>query len=86
MKAAFALTDRELWGQSVGWFYMVIAQIEQSLDRCKAKHSALPKILASFDALRRTAAFEKDLKFFLGEEWRERLTTPPAVSSYVAHI
>lgn len=34
----------------------------------------------------RTAAFEKDLEFFLGPDWREQVVRTPAVDAYVAHL
>eukprot|EP00284_Hemiselmis_tepida_P010182 CAMPEP_0174936164 /NCGR_PEP_ID=MMETSP1355-20121228/56473_1 /TAXON_ID=464990 /ORGANISM="Hemiselmis tepida, Strain CCMP443" /LENGTH=128 /DNA_ID=CAMNT_0016182925 /DNA_START=17 /DNA_END=400 /DNA_ORIENTATION=+ len=79
IKATVALTDRKLWGQTVGWFYQVISQIETSLERSRGKHHAIPKVLGSFDAMRRSESFESDLVTHLGSGWRDKITTPPAV-------
>jgi heme oxygenase len=66
-------------------FYYVYSTVEEEFDRQRRN---FPKIGALyFEELRRKKSFERDLQFFLGENWRQKLQGPsPTVAQYVEHI
>lgn len=75
-RLAVALTSRQLYGECIGWFYMVFKAFEASIDASR-KNEHVTKLHQTFDQLRRTEAFEADLKFYLGQDqWKDKLTVP----------
>mmetsp|Transcript_7812 Transcript_7812/g.19534 ORF Transcript_7812/g.19534 Transcript_7812/m.19534 type:complete len:249 (+) Transcript_7812:171-917(+) len=82
LKIGIAFTDRELWAKSIGWFYFVMSQVELSMEARK-DHPVIKKVWPHFKKLRRTEAYETDLQFYLGNDWRAKLTKTEAVQKYV---
>lgn len=81
----FALSDRSIYAKALESFYYVYSTVEEEFDRQRRN---FPKIGALyFEELRRKKSFERDLQFFLGENWRQKLQGPsPTVAQYVEHI
>lgn len=81
----FALSDRRVYVKALESFYYIYSTFEEEFDRQRRN---FPKIGALyFEELRRKKAFERDLQFFLGENWLQKLQGPsPIVTRYVEHI
>ncbi|KFB45396.1 hypothetical protein ZHAS_00013325 [Anopheles sinensis] len=74
-KLAFALYDNRVWAEGLLIFYDVFKHLEQ-----RVPDDFLPPVL------HRSAQFEQDLKFYLGDGWKERHTPKPEVRSYLEHL
>uniref|UniRef100_A0A182N6H4 Heme oxygenase n=1 Tax=Anopheles dirus TaxID=7168 RepID=A0A182N6H4_9DIPT len=74
-KLAFALYDSRVWAEGLLIFYDVFKHLEQ-----RVPHDFLPP------ELHRTAQFELDLNFYLGEGWLDRHTAKPEVRAYLDHL
>jgi len=79
-RLAAALTSRQLYGECIGWFYQIFKAFEASIDETREK-AHVREMYPVFDKMRRTPAFEEDLKFYLGEkDWKEKLTLPEGIN------
>ncbi|XP_050070923.1 heme oxygenase 1 [Anopheles maculipalpis] len=74
-KLAFALYDSRVWAEGLLIFYDIFKHLEQHVP-----HDFLPP------EIHRTAQFEQDLRFFLGDGWLERHTPKPEVRAYLNHL
>ncbi|XP_053673511.1 uncharacterized protein LOC128723767 [Anopheles nili] len=74
-KLAFALYDSHVWAEGLLIFYDVFKYLEQ-----RVPHDFLPP------ELHRTAHFERDLLFYLGDGWQDRHTPKPEVRAYLDHL
>ncbi|GJQ10228.1 hypothetical protein GpartN1_g2019.t1 [Galdieria partita] len=81
----FALSDRRVYVKALESFYYVYSTVEEEFDRQRRN---FPKIGALyFEELRRKKSFERDLQFFLGDNWRQKLQGPSStVARYIEHI
>lgn len=84
LRLAGALTDRERWGRALATFYVVLDHLE----RLAFEHRAASSGLAAYplDEMRRAPGFVKDLAFYLGPAWRDRLPDTPGLTAYLAHL
>jgi len=88
LKLAVVLTDTNLWATAVAEFYFVFREIERCMDvhRHHSKVGPLSDIVAN---VLRTPAFEQDLEFYLGADWRAILKPSSFVMDYcnrIAHV
>jgi len=74
-KFALALTDDKVWADGLLAFYEIYKYLERYLP-----NHLLP------EELHRTEAFEKDLKFFYGKDWKVNYTPRESVSEYLKHL
>ncbi|XP_058130463.1 uncharacterized protein LOC131287986 [Anopheles ziemanni] len=74
-KLAFALYDSRVWAEGLLIFYDVFKHLEQ-----RVPDDFLPPVL------HRSAQFEQDLQFYLGDGWKERHTPKPEVRAYLEHL
>ncbi|XP_063233750.1 heme oxygenase 1 isoform X2 [Bacillus rossius redtenbacheri] len=81
-KLAFALSDDDVWTEGLLIFYEIFRYLEQALDR----HRNSPLARLDLEALRRTEAFEKDLSFYLGSDWKSSYVVGDAVAAYLLHL
>ncbi|HEY9811284.1 MAG TPA: biliverdin-producing heme oxygenase [Halomicronema sp.] len=75
--------ERDLFAKLLNNFYWIYCQIETELEFHK------DNILVSgvyFPQLNRKANLEKDLAFYYGNNWREKITPGPAVQAFVARL
>ena len=82
LKLGVALSDNRVWAEGVSVFYHVFRFLEEALER---KGDSLLGELRADELMDRTAAFEKDLHFYRGAEWREE-SLRPSVSEYLEHL
>ena len=73
LKLAAVLTDTQLWGQVLGDFYFVFETLEQALGQYKDHCRIAPLQLVVEDMLR-TGAFQKDLLYYLGQDWNKKIS------------
>ena len=83
LKLAVVLTNKESWGHVLGHFYHVF----QTIELCIGQHLDSPFVRPlQMKELRRTDAFEKDLEFYLGTDWRRHIVLSTAAQSYCDRI
>lgn len=92
LKLAVALTDVALYADTLSQFYFVFRSIEEGLRRVKKTLEEGPgagdgRIQALYlDPMLRTEAFERDLEFFLGPEWKQRVKPSTQAQAYCDRI
>jgi len=74
-KFALALSNDGVWYDALLAFYEIYKYFEENLPE-----DLLPK------ELHRTKAFEKDLAYFYGEDWKETYEPRDSVKKYLAHL
>eukprot|EP00172_Hildenbrandia_rubra_P001045 Plantae.Rhodophyta-Hildenbrandia_rubra.ctg16272.p1 GENE.Plantae.Rhodophyta-Hildenbrandia_rubra.ctg16272~~Plantae.Rhodophyta-Hildenbrandia_rubra.ctg16272.p1 ORF type:complete len:264 (+),score=50.53 Plantae.Rhodophyta-Hildenbrandia_rubra.ctg16272:119-910(+) len=85
LAAPLALGDRRLYRELVKSFYHVCKTFEHELDTLRRKIPRLGVIY--FTELLRTKAFEQDLEFYYGKDWRISMGSPSeAAKKYVCRI
>ena len=79
LKLGVAMSDPKVWYHGLLVFSKIFFKLESCLDQCPS--------LGELDlgGLRRTKAFEQDLDFYFGSEWRTKPNNE-AVQKYVDHL
>lgn len=75
--------ERDLFAKLVSNFYWIYSQLEAELEMHK-DHPLVAGVY--FPQLNRKANLEKDLAFYYGDNWREKITSGPAVQAFVARL
>lgn len=70
-----AMSDNGVWAEGLQIFYEIFKYLEQNVDE-----TILPK------AFHRKEAFEKDLEFYLGAEWKANYVVRAEVQQYLSHL
>ncbi|KAK9815126.1 hypothetical protein WJX73_008209 [Symbiochloris irregularis] len=79
-------TRPKLYARALANFYFIHAAIDAALQKY-AHLPAVAPIAALLPRAGRKQAFETDLQFFLGQDWKEKLgRPPPAVQQYLDHF
>jgi heme oxygenase len=80
--APIALSSRRVYRLAVKAFYHIYLAIESEMERLRRNY---PKVsVVYFREVLRTKAFEEDLAFYYGPEWRSEMGPPsPATVRYV---
>ncbi|XP_024085735.1 uncharacterized protein LOC106666447 [Cimex lectularius] len=81
-KLAFAMSDNDIWAEGLLVFYEIFRYLEEAMER----HCGEPLGEMFIDGMRRTEAFESDLNFYLGDNWRRNYTIRESVGNYLAHL
>ena len=74
---------KNVFRKLLGNFYLIYYNLESELLN-NYSHPVVRKIY--FPQLNRTLSIEKDLAFYYGENWREKISLCPAVRDYVTRI
>jgi len=74
MKLVLVLTDKQLYAQSLCDFYAIYRTVEEAVV-CWGDYPELAPLLALMENSSRRDAFETDLEFYVGSNWRE-ITKP----------
>lgn len=85
VKLIVVLTDKKLWAQALGEFYVVYRAIEDAVLRWR-EDSRLTPLLAVVKQVSRTVAFERSLEFYLGNDWRAVIKPSAAAQEYCARV
>ena len=85
LKLAVVLTDTKLWATAVAEFYFVFREIERCIDSHRDHSILAPFSIVVANALR-TPAFEQDLEFYLGTNWRATLKPSSCSVDYCNRI
>lgn len=83
VKVAAILTDTEAWGKAIAEFYYVFETLEETLIE-NQDHPIIASIL--FKDLFRTSAFQADLQFYLGAEWKKAVSPSEPAQRYCDRI
>ena len=86
LRLAAVLTDTKLWSEALADFYFIFRTIELALERTKDDPRVGALYFCSISDHRRTEAFEADLQFYLGHDWRKNIRPSDVASAYCARI
>lgn len=84
LKLAVALTDVALYSDVLSQFYFVFRSIEDGLRRSRDGDDRIQALF--LDQMLRTEAFERDLEFFLGPDWKSRVKPSAHAQAYCDRI
>ena len=86
-KLAVALTDTKLYGTVLADFYHVFQTIEDCVERCKnVQHPMIVPLADATVGLHRSDAFDQDVTFYLGPDWRGKVEPSPPAKEYCDRI
>uniref|UniRef100_A0A0P4VW67 Heme oxygenase n=1 Tax=Rhodnius neglectus TaxID=72488 RepID=A0A0P4VW67_9HEMI len=81
-KLAISFSDKDVWAEGLLIFYEIFRFLEQAMSA--NKESNLCKMYVN--GMERTSAFEEDLKFYLGDDWKKNYTVRESVAKYLSHL
>ncbi|XP_026674810.1 heme oxygenase 2 [Ceratina calcarata] len=81
-KLAFGFFDNSIWADGLLVFYEIFRYLELAMIRSKDTQVGL----FLREELRRTEAFERDLEFYLGKEWKKDYSPRESVTKYLIHL
>ena len=87
LKLTVVMTDKKLWAGVLADFYFVFQAIEGAMKEHKEHPCIAP--MMTFDnseEMRRTQAFQKDLEFFMGRNWKEQVHQSEPARKYCDRI
>lgn len=76
------MSDNSVWAEGLLVFYEIFRFLEEAMVRLKGT----PVGEYKFDELMRTEAFQKDLEFYLGEDWTKDYSPRESVTKYLIHL
>jgi heme oxygenase len=77
------VVTRECFAKFLSNLYFVYSELETAIEQHK-QHPVLSVIY--FPELKRQAALEKDMVFYYGNEWRNKISPSPAAQTYVTRL
>ncbi|MBD2663230.1 heme oxygenase [Richelia sinica FACHB-800] len=77
------VVTRECFAKFLSNLYFVYSELEAGIEQHK-QHPVLSVIY--FPELKRQAALEKDMVFYYGNEWRNKISPSPAAQTYVTRL
>ena len=81
-KLGVTINDDSVWAEGLLVFYEIFKFLEQALR--SHSDSLIGELL--IEHMERTTAFEDDLAFFFGSNWKENYTVRPEVQLYLDHL
>lgn len=81
-KLTFAFSNKSVWGEGLLVFYEIFRYLEEAMIRLKDT----PVGELCIEGLQRTEAFEKDLSFYLGSDWKKTYEPRESVIKYLLHL
>ncbi|XP_059479563.1 heme oxygenase 1 [Neocloeon triangulifer] len=81
-KLMFAMSDNSVWAEGLLIFYEIFKFLESAMTRMS--NSLVGEL--DIEGLRRTEAFERDLTFYLGEDWKTNYHPRLEVAAYVKYL
>jgi len=81
-KLGVTINDDSVWAEGLLVFYEIFKFLEQALR--SHSDSLIGELL--IEHMERTTAFEADLAFFFGSNWKENYTVRPEVQLYLDHL
>lgn len=81
-KLGIAMSNDRVWAEGLLIFYEVFQYLEGALER--HSHSLIGEL--DIPGIRRTEAFEKDLSYYLGADWKKDYTPRESVCQYLKHL
>ncbi|KAG0264143.1 hypothetical protein BG011_007411 [Mortierella polycephala] len=83
----FTVLDYQIYRQILLGFYYVFSTFEEEYERHVKGPNAHPWLTHAYSPdLRRTEAFEADLVYFYGSDWKEHVRPSKQVQEYMDHI
>ncbi|KAF9984116.1 hypothetical protein BGZ65_000972 [Modicella reniformis] len=83
----FSVLDYQIYRQILLGFYYVFRTVEEEYEKHLKSSKVHPWVLhAHSPDLRRTEAFEADLVYFYGTDWKEHVSPSKPVLEYMDHI
>ncbi|XP_022199065.2 heme oxygenase 1 [Nilaparvata lugens] len=81
-KLAFAMSDNSVWAEGLLVFYEIFRYLELAMHRLRDT----PVGELHIEGMARSEAFERDLDFYLGANWRQNYKPRDSVANYLAHL
>ncbi|XP_014221438.1 heme oxygenase [Trichogramma pretiosum] len=81
-KLALGLSDNQVWADGLLVFYEIFKFMEEAMFRLKDS----PVGLMYVKGLERTEAFEKDLEYYLGKDWKKTYQSRKSVTDYLKKL
>jgi len=85
LKLVVVLTDKKLWAEALAEFYVVYRAIEDAVFHWR-DDPQLTQLLALVENASRREAFEKDLEFYMGDNWRAIIKPSAHAEEYRARV
>jgi len=85
VKLVVVLTNKKLWAQALGEFYVVYRAIEDAVLRWR-DYPQLTPLLTIVENASRRSAFERDLEFYMGNDWRALIKPSVHAEEYCARV
>ncbi|ESN90403.1 hypothetical protein HELRODRAFT_70990 [Helobdella robusta] len=86
LKIVAALTDVKVWSQAIADFYFVFRQIEIALEKLKSDARLNVLHFCAEPEFRRTELFQKDLQYYMGDDWMTTAKPSEVAVNYCARI
>uniref|UniRef100_A0A8D9B2E0 Heme oxygenase n=1 Tax=Cacopsylla melanoneura TaxID=428564 RepID=A0A8D9B2E0_9HEMI len=83
-KLLLGMSDTNIWIEGLLIFYEIFKFLESSMDECQ--NNKLLQQFNSVSEIKRTDAFECDLKHYLGEDWKANYKPRESVVNYLNHL
>ncbi|XP_068241903.1 heme oxygenase 1-like [Palaemon carinicauda] len=81
-KLGIAMSENRVWAEGLLVFYEVFRYLEGALERYS--HTLIGEL--DVPGMRRTEAFEKDLAYYMGSDWKKNYTPRESVCEYLQHL
>lgn len=81
-KLGIAMSEDRVWAEGLLIFYEIFKYLEEALDRLS--HTLISDL--DIPGMRRKEAFEKDLAFYLGSNWKDGYKPRESVCQYLKHL
>ncbi|KAF9380858.1 heme oxygenase [Podila verticillata] len=83
----FTVLDHKIYRQILLSFYYIFKTFEEEYERHLAQENPDPWLKHTYTPeMKRTAAFEKDLEYFYGPDWKEQTAPNNQTLEYMSHI
>lgn len=80
------MSDDKVWAEGLLVFYEIFRFLEEASDRLSLRNSHFTKVNEVVQDIRRTEAFEEDLKYYYGANFLKEYQIRPQVASYLKHL
>lgn len=81
-KLGIAMSENRVWSEGLLVFYEIFRYLEDALERFS--HTLIGDL--DIPGMRRVEAFEKDLAYYLGSDWKKTYTPRESVCEYLRHL
>ncbi|XP_066969988.1 heme oxygenase 1 [Macrobrachium rosenbergii] len=81
-KLGIAMSENRVWAEGLLVFYEIFRYLEGAMDRYS--HTLIGEL--DVPGMRRAEAFEKDLTYYMGSDWKKNYSPRESVCEYLKHL